>query len=144
MPPDALNLRSRTALRCGSTARSVWFNQMGTTSKGATVRMTKNSTNAEIWTQVGYFSDTPRILQYVFIKSMRYKYWRGLFLQFKIVSTYLWSSLWFTDHYYWMWTLKQKRKICIIYHRLLETSFVFQSRISCYRLLLPSHSKTNH
>ena len=55
------NLRSRTALRCGSTAGSVWFNQMGTTSKNATVRMTKNSTNAEIWTQVGYFSDTPRM-----------------------------------------------------------------------------------
>ena len=36
------NLRSRTA------------------SKDATVRMTKNSTNAAIWTQVGYFSDTPR------------------------------------------------------------------------------------
>ena len=34
---------------------------MGTTSNDATVRMTKNSTNAEIWTQVGYFSDTPRI-----------------------------------------------------------------------------------
>ena len=55
------NLRSRTALRCGSTAGSVWFNQMGTTSKDATVRMTKNSTNAEIWTQVGYFSDTHRV-----------------------------------------------------------------------------------
>ena len=26
--------------------------------------MTKNSTNAEIWTQVGYFSDTPRISKY--------------------------------------------------------------------------------
>ena len=55
------NLRSRTALRCRSTAGSVWFNQMGTTSKDATVHMTKNSTNAEIWTQVGYFSDTPRM-----------------------------------------------------------------------------------
>ena len=42
------NLHSRTALRCRSTAGSVWFNQMGTTSKDATVRMTKNSTNAEI------------------------------------------------------------------------------------------------
>ena len=40
--------RSRTALRCGSTTGTVWFNQMGTTSKDATVRMTKNSTNAEI------------------------------------------------------------------------------------------------
>ena len=55
------NLRSRTALRCGRTAGSMWFNQMGTTSKDATVRMTKNSTNAKIWTQVGYFSDTPRM-----------------------------------------------------------------------------------
>ena len=54
-------LRSRTALRCGSTAGSVWFNQMENTSKDATVRMTKSSTNAEIRTQVGYFSDTPRI-----------------------------------------------------------------------------------
>ena len=34
---------------------------MGTTPKDAMVRMTKNNTNAEIWTQVGYFSDTPRI-----------------------------------------------------------------------------------
>ena len=51
------NLRSKIALRCGSTAGG--FNQIGTTSKDATVRMTKNSTNAEIWTQVGYFSDTP-------------------------------------------------------------------------------------
>ena len=49
------NLRSRTALRCGSTPGSVWF-----TSKDAMVWITKNSTNAEIWTQVGYFSDTPR------------------------------------------------------------------------------------
>ena len=56
------NLRSRTALRCGSTGGSVCFNQMGTTSKDATVRMMENSTNAEIWTQVGYFSDTPRII----------------------------------------------------------------------------------
>ena len=55
------NLRPRTALRCGSTAGSMWFNQMGTTSKNPTVRMTKNSTNAELWTQVGYFSDTPRM-----------------------------------------------------------------------------------
>ena len=62
------NLRSRAALRCGSTARSVWFNQMWTTSKDATVRMTKNSTKAEIWTQVGYFSDTPRIYIYIFKK----------------------------------------------------------------------------
>ena len=45
------NLRSRTALRCGRTAGSVWFNQMGTTSKDATVWMMKNSTNVEIWTQ---------------------------------------------------------------------------------------------
>ena len=37
------------------------FNQMGTTSKDAMVRMTKNSTNAEIRTQVGHFSDTPCI-----------------------------------------------------------------------------------
>ena len=36
---------------------------MGTTSKDAAFRITKNSTNAEIWTQVGYFSaDTPRIV----------------------------------------------------------------------------------
>ena len=61
------NLRSRTALRCGSTAGSVWFNQMGTTSNDATARMTKNSTNADIWTQVGYFSDTPRIYKYIFL-----------------------------------------------------------------------------
>ena len=33
------------------------------TSKDATVRLTKNSTNAEILTQVGYFSDTPRIMR---------------------------------------------------------------------------------
>ena len=37
----------------------------------ATVRMTKNSTNAEIWTQVGYFPDTPRIISNV-ILSNRY------------------------------------------------------------------------
>ena len=61
------NLRSRTALRCGSTAGSVWFNQMGTTSKDATptVRMSKNSKNAEIWTRVGYFLNTPR-MYYIF------------------------------------------------------------------------------
>ena len=44
----ASNLRSTTALRCGSTAGSVWFNQMGTTSKDGIVRMMKNSTNAKI------------------------------------------------------------------------------------------------
>ena len=38
---------------CRSTAGSVWFDQMRTTSEDATFRMTKNSTNAEIWTQVG-------------------------------------------------------------------------------------------
>ena len=59
------NLRSRTALRCGSTAGSVWFNQIRTTSKDATVRLTKNSTNAEIWTQFGYFSDKLRIYMYI-------------------------------------------------------------------------------
>ena len=45
------NLHSTTALRCGSTAGSMWFNQMGITLKDSTVRMTKN---------FGYFSDTPR------------------------------------------------------------------------------------
>ena len=55
------NLCSRTALRCGSIVGSVWFNEMGTSSKDAMVRMMKNSSNAEIWTQVGYFSDTPRM-----------------------------------------------------------------------------------
>lgn len=53
------NLRSRTALRCGSTAGSVWFNETGTTSKDATAGMTKDSINEEIWTRLGYFSDTP-------------------------------------------------------------------------------------
>ena len=55
------NLRSKSALRYGSSAGSMWFKPMGTTSKDSTVRMTKNSTKAEIWTQVGYFSDTTRI-----------------------------------------------------------------------------------
>ena len=62
------NLRSRTVLRCGRTARSVWFNQMGTTSNS--VWMTKNSTNAEIWVQVRYFSDTPRILSVLLLKFL--------------------------------------------------------------------------
>ena len=53
----------KDCLRCGSTAGSMWFNQMRNTSKDATVRTTRNSTNVEIWTQVGYFLDTPRISQ---------------------------------------------------------------------------------
>ena len=39
----------------------------------ATVRMTNNSTNAEIWWQVGYLSDTPRI--YVLLFILEYISW---------------------------------------------------------------------
>ena len=38
----------KSAFEGRSTAGGAWFNQMGTTYKDATVRMTKNSTNAEI------------------------------------------------------------------------------------------------
>ena len=81
------NLRSRTALRFGSTAGNEWFNQMGTTSKDVTVWMTKNSTNAEIWTQVEYFSDIPRIL------LIRFKHLNNNYTSFVIGLVKL-SSLW--------------------------------------------------
>ena len=83
------NLRSRTALRCESTAGSVWFNKMGTTSKDDTVRMTKNSTNADIWTQIEYFSDTPRIYIYFYIHIYRVMYikcYRAIALELLIIS----------------------------------------------------------
>ena len=63
--PDQ-NLHTSRSGHCQTWARSgnrlPWnFSTRGTNSEDATVRMTKNSTNAEIWTEVGYFSDTPRI-----------------------------------------------------------------------------------